>query len=550
MSLSITEFTQLSPAQVSVNKAKFSQILLERYPDFDLGAGVLHDLVAYLSGGVSGAVNQAEIERVLSSQSLLDINNNPDLAEDELVDRVLSNYRITRRSGSVAAGQVSIIVTGSASVVIPAGQLFTTNGLNFVAITSFTARPPGVPLQADTDRSLTSLADGTYIFSIPLSAAAEGASYNIRRSSRLVPDPTSPRIVSVTAATDFTGGAAQETNAQMLTRLNSGMSVKAWSNRTNIRALIRDQVAFSAIQDIAIIGFGNREMLRDQHSIFPVSFGGKTDLYVRSEALPRRSAVDKTATLVNLVGGVATWQFTVGADDLPGFYEASYAVRKSNPAGAQLPITTDLRGLDIPTDVFTPDVDSIVEGAYSRFQTAVMRCQETVSNPSELVVGSSTVDLAVTLTGQPLISELQDFCSRADVRDPAGDALVRAAIPCWLTVSFAILQSPSTPTPDVSAIQQAVADAVNSLGFTGRLHTSQISDVVHYFLVDRQALGPVGILGRMRLPDGSERFLSSNTILVIPDLSDVCATGRTVALYLDPTDVVIDLRLTDFNAET
>ena len=71
MALQVTSVTELDPALVTESRLRFSQLIEEAYPDLDTRSVVLHDLVAYLSGGLVGATLETELRRYLASRSLL-----------------------------------------------------------------------------------------------------------------------------------------------------------------------------------------------------------------------------------------------------------------------------------------------------------------------------------------------------------------------------------------------------------------------------------------------------------------------------------------------
>ena len=90
MALEIASFDELDPAKVESMIATMSQLMAEKHPEVELTRGVFHDLVLYFNGLLNAAVRE-NIDRVLQSSSLLKITENPALADDAVVDNVLSN---------------------------------------------------------------------------------------------------------------------------------------------------------------------------------------------------------------------------------------------------------------------------------------------------------------------------------------------------------------------------------------------------------------------------------------------------------------------------
>jgi hypothetical protein len=543
MGIDVTSIDQLDADLVAQLQAEFSQLVQERHPEIELTTGVFHDLVSYFAGGISGAINQTEISRVFQSGSLLSIEENPELADDALVDRVLANYRIDRKTGTAAAGEVSITVTQDVTVIIAANSVFSASGQNYINVETYTARPTTGTITGPNDRILNPNGDGTFTFAIPLSAVLVGEGGNIRRGTQLVPDTPPSNFLRANANTDFVGGVDTELNADLIERLNQGIAAKVMQGRVNIEALIKEQTAFINTLDYSVIGYGNPEMERDQHSIFPVSMGGRVDIYSRTNPLPVDVALVKEATYVGEVADGGVWQFSLARTDAPGFYEVAQIILPSDPVDTGgFEITSDVRGFDLGDDVFVPDLISVKESAYTRYQTAVIQFVDTVTPTTGLVVGTSKQDYNVAVTTMPLIEDLQIFCGGSDVRNLASDVAVKAAVPCFLTVNFEIQKGPESQAPDLQPIITDIANVVNNLGFPGQLHMSTITDVVHNYLEDRQAVGNFDMQGRIRRPDGTwqlVRMPPSDDVLKIPDDPGNLVTGNTTVFILNPENIGI-----------
>lgn len=553
MALKIQNLDELDPDLVAQTQAELTQLMQERHPEVELSRGVMHDLVAYTAGGISGGINQTEINRVLESRSLLAISENPELADPELADHVFSNFGVTRKEGQAATGEVTIIVDSDVSVVISAGASFTADGQSFLTDAAFTARPSTATTQSPNDRILQPLGDGTFSFSIPATAAETGEGGNIRRSTKLIPAAPPVNFVTAFAGTDFTGGSATELNADILKRMERGVSVPAWGNRLNIMSLLSAQATFADVLAYSIVGFGQAEMARDQHWIWPTGGGGKVDVYVRPSPLPGTVTLTKTATLVDITAAGTVWQFSLNRDDAPGFYEVDQIIRPDDPAeNSGFEVLSDMRTVDLSalsaaSTAQIPDITHAAEGVYSRFQTVVVRFLDTVTPSGSLEVNSARADYLVTLRVMPLIAELQDFCMAAATGNPAGDTLVKAAVPCFLTLNFDIQQAAGETNPDVAAIRQDLVTLVNNLGFPGQLNASLIANKVHTRLTQRQALGAIDMHGRIRRPDGGMTYVRASDVLRIPEDPTRLVSPRTTAFILDPLNVGISVVTEGFN---
>ena len=537
MGLTVESLDELDATLVAQAQAELMQLIAERHPEADLSDGVLHDLVGYLAGGISGGINQTNVNRVQQSNSLLDIENNPQLAEPTIVDGVLSNLLVTRKPGSNATGEITIVVTDNAAVVIPANSIYVANGAAFVADAPFIGRPAGVVLQGPNERTLNPRGDGTYEFTITATASQPGVAGNIRRGSLMTPQTPIGRYVTSFAATDFSGGTDTELNADLLKRLQEGPAAPVMQGRVNISSLLHEQEAFTDTVNYSIIGMSNPEMQRDQHGIIPMSGGGRVDIYARTRQLPQNITLRKTAVLVEKLAAGSVWQAAVERDDAPGFYEVTQVLRPLDSVDmAGFEVTMDVRGFDLSGTGVLPDVIDANEAAYTRFQTAVVRFLDTDTDVTNINIGD-TADYLIVVGCMPLVADLQTFCSDYKIRNLMGDVLVKAAVPCFLSINFDIEQAAGETAPDVDAIKNEIATLVNTMDFPGQLHVSMIANLVQRQLTSRQALGPIDMLGRIRRPDGQNVYVRSSQTLTIPDSPAKMVTGRTTALICDPQNI-------------
>lgn len=565
MPIEITTLKQLSPAKVQEMVATLAQLMAERHPEVELTRGVFHDLVLYFDGLLNAAI-QENVDRVLSANSLLKIQQDPTLADAEIVDQVLSNFNIARDNGTPATGTATIIFNADVRTLISADARFTADdaGAVFAPATDFT-----VVTSAQTDvvteanqRKMIPVGDGTFAATINIVATQVGAAGNIKRGVTLTPNAVINNVAAIYAAADFINGKNAATNEEYLTRLAAGLAAKTIGSRASYVAALTAQPAFQNIRHLSILGCGDAEQQRDQHSLFPVSGGGKIDIYAQTFAYAQERDHLLEATYIgpyvpnpNIDGNCAeqlagseitgtVWQISIGRDVAPGFYEVTHIIDPTLPTAEQVnySVLEDIRNADFSGLDFVPDVRYLVESAYTRYQNATIRFVNTSVQPNvNLVAGQTKKKYWLTTAGMPLIAELQDYLTGRETRPRATDVLVKAAIPCFTKISFEIRKSAADGMPDIPAIQQSISDAISQLGFAGQLHASIISNVAHKYLSGRQAVGPIELFGRIRRPDGTTGYVRDNAILRIPDDVSRLITGRTTAFLTRPEDVSISV---------
>lgn len=539
MSLTITDLSSLDEAQVDLQQKLMLQMLTEYVPDISFKRGVMHDLVLHLNA-VLAAANQDNLLRMLRSNSLLAITKDPTLATDSVVNKVLSNWGLTRRAGSTASGQILIKLSQQLSVVVPYGSVFTVSGVSFVSTQSFVSRLTEAEVIADTDRLLSDNGDGTWSFVIEAEAEAVGSNGNVKVGTAASMDSPVTKFSSAYVYADFVGGADEETNEQLLTRQLSGIAAKGISGRANIDALVKDQ--FPETTATSAVGFGDSEMLRDQHSVWPGSTGARCDLYVRTTESWLSETISVSASLSSKVGPVGTWQFLLNKDASPGFYEIEKVLPLSSSSSfSGFTPTLDTRSFDVTSDGngTQPDIATAVEAEYSPYQISTVRFVDTVTDVSALSVGD-TADYSVVIRRMPSVVGIQDLLRQRSVASPGGDILVKGAVPCFVGVSLTVNMPAGEELPAEDDVAAVVASYVGSLGFTQKLTASQIAKKIHD-AYPTASVSDVALTGRIRKPGGVSYALSSTNALVIPDDPTNMVTYRTTAFLLSPTNVSVNV---------
>lgn len=539
MTIAERAFADLDDDDVAAALAEVEERVQEDNPHVDVRRGVFHDLVLHYHAILATRL-QANVRDYLDARSLKQINADPALADPDVVDDVLSNFRVTRKEGAAATGEVAVVRDNNLTATLALGTRFTANGLGYATAAVYTAKAEASQIDGETDRLITQLRDGNYVFSVPVVAEETGAAYAVPRDTLMVPDIAPAGYLTSYAATDFTGGLDTETNQELLDRFQQGVAAKTLSNRVNMAAMLREIEAFSRLVAMSIVGYGDPEMLRDRHWIFPVSGGGRVDWYVRSAERFERVVLAKEATLVEKTADLkGVWRFAVTRDDAPGFYEvASIRLPTAEEVAGGYEVTQDVRSTDLTGDGFRPDVASDAEGEYTAFQTAAITFEDTDTDTLDLEPGDKQT-YAVELKAVPLIADIQETVSSRDVRHYGADCLVKAPVPCFVQLSFTVYKEQGQDDPDADAIAEALCTLVNTTGFTGALYASAVHDVVHGLLESGMTVGAIDMFGRLRYPGGSAVYVRDPDVLRVPDEPELGVSRRTVQFFMEPEDVAV-----------
>jgi hypothetical protein len=530
----------LDATLVASTQAETAQRIVDDNPSLDLRRGVFDEILVDYHG-ILATQQRMNVDDYLAGRSLLAITADPTLADPDLVDDVLSNYRVVRRPGTRSAGEVAVILSDSVSVTIAGGSVWQSGGLLYRTPRVYTARSDAGQIIDDGDRLLRATGDGNFVFTIEIVAEADGPEYEVRKDTTVVPVAVPRSYVNSYAASDFSAGRLIETNQELLDRLNQGAASKTLSNRVGMIATLTQAENFPTVVADSVVGGGDAELTRSARSILPIALPGYCDWYVRTAVRVSKTSLVPTATLIEKnTDGTGVWQFAVGKADAPGFYEVT-DIRPDDDADRTggYAIVSDVRGLDLTGEGFLPDVVDATEAAYSAFSTAVVQFLDT-SDHAALTVGDRRTYRAAAL-GLPDIAAIQEFASDRGRRPHGADILVKAPVPCFVAVTLTVYKRRGQADPDTDAIRQAVADSINAASFVGEIYASQIQAAFSGLLLDGQANSAIDMLGRLRYPDGTVEYVRNSEVLVAPAAPAAMVSDRTVQFFADPTAVAVNV---------
>jgi hypothetical protein len=539
----LPDLSGLDATKVTTLLTQLKTEIQENNPKLDLKRGVFHDTVLYYHAVLEAAIRE-NLDRYQTARSLRQIELDPAVADTDTVSDVLSNWGITRNDGTFSTGEVAIVVSTSTSVTVSDGSIFEANGVQFTSDDSYVSTTNAATANTANDRIMTQLSDGNYLFTIFVTAVEVGSDGQLEADMLITPNDTILNYVTSYTASNFSGGTSAETNSELVNKLQDGLSAKALSNRVNMRSMLRSLPQFVTITNQSIIGYSDTEMLRDKHSIFPLSYGGRVDWYVRGQEKLNIASLTKEATLISVnESGQGTWQFTLAKDEVPGVYEVrSILLTGDTPVSTEtFSVTSDVRGLDLTDTGFVPDIKTQEEGAFSAYQTATIQFLDTVTDASSLETGDKQ-DYAVSATSSGHTKDLQDYIGGRDVRFFGSDVLVKAPIPCFVQVTMTINKTNADPDPDVTAIKNSIAGVVNGTGFIGRLDGSRILEVVNGYLQNNVSATDLDLLGRIFTPAYENRWIRSSDSLVVPSDVGPIASSKTVQFYVDVADISINIQ--------
>lgn len=537
--IELPQLTQLDEAKVRELLSQLTAQLQDLNPDLDLSRGVFHDTVAYLHAVLETAI-RTNLDRYTSARSLRLIESNPDLADPEIVNDVLSNWGITRSEGVAPSGTIVIELSSARIVTIPRDFEFEADGFVYRTAITYVSQISPEAVVNEGDRLLRLLNNGRYAFTIEVQSTSTASASQLQRNKLVVPTRSISGYVTSYAADTFSAGVSPQTTRELISLLQTGIAAKTPSNRITLGAWLRSYVEFRDIVRLSVIGYGDGEMTRDQHSIFPISYGGRVDVYVRTRNQLEYRTVTVSATLLSKTTQNSRWQFFIPATAFPGFYEIQSITKlDAAPLNSGFEASSEVRSFTTEPG-FNPDILNATEAAYSAYQIATVQFTDDSTPTIPLVVGE-TAEYKCVLKGLPLIAEMQQTANGREVRHMASDLLVKSPIPCFVRVSFRLNEVLGNPPADLARIRSALVEHVHSIGFTGRLDGSLLLDTIHDAAGRDVSVTDFHMVGRIRRPAGDNYFLQSADSLQVPEQPKLFVSAKTVQFYLDPDDVGISI---------
>lgn len=256
----------------------------ERYPDLDTSEfSGIRDLVIRPMATMLEPIKR-EINYIRTTQSF---TNYESMTTDEL-NALLSNFFLEKNTGGYATGTVRVYFPRPTDVNTSGASFYTTSGLLYIPQTNVVFTAAQMSFNVSSNRF--------YIDVVVVSSEA-GAGFNVPVNSIV----TVEGIVGATSCSNITavtGGANPETNEEAIARARNSVTIQNLVTKNGINYVLTTN--FSGIEDIAVIGFGESDMIRDIVSgpslvsgvpggvltqttnVIPTNglhIGGKTDIY-------------------------------------------------------------------------------------------------------------------------------------------------------------------------------------------------------------------------------------------------------------------------------
>ena len=333
---------QVSDTELMEAELVSQQILQAQFPDMDLREGTaIRDLVIRPNATLLAMINKAIL--YYFSQNTLD--QVTDETSPEFVDRMLSNWFLTRKPGSKSVINVKLAFARRKSVSLSPDSFFSVDGVyKFYPSQGMTIAPEELTYDAYNNE---------YYINVDLVAEQDGSLYNISSGSLLYFSTFDPYFLHGEIAYLKQAANNSESNTQFLTRAGSAISTRNLINIPSIASNVLEN--FPLVTGVKSVGYGDPEMLRDKVKVVTpmtedpiwIHIGGKTDVYCRVALATSMVQLTTDATGKAILTGpiykVDRSLVSAGNDNDTIPTGASYTITNQNVMSAPVTLTSTFR---------------------------------------------------------------------------------------------------------------------------------------------------------------------------------------------------------------
>lgn len=516
---------------------RLTAFIEQSFPEVETGPGsAISELLLKLAAQIQNTQYNT-ITALSQGSSIKAVLDSSDAATySPIIDLIASNYNTVRSLGIKVTGKIKVSVSQSVGYTFRPGLTFTqpSLGLNYTLTSDVRVSPkPAVSLgelQLYTD-------NGLYYFILPVTAEFEGPAYQLSSGTILDVLDTSfiSNFVKAEAYGNFASGKSPETDKELVANIRHRLGNSRLTTATGIAN--RFNSVFPGFQTLSVCGANDPEMTRSKNNVIGISTFGKADVYVRSSLGPESKEIVKVATKT----ADNTWKVSLKNTDIPGFYEIK----------SILPVTPVLNlggTLTLASPVYyttayyagerTNEISTKADSRFTKYQAAEFTFTYT---ETPTVAVNSEAEFKITATYQPNILEMQNLLLQDDERLACADYLVKAAIPCMVSLNIGLVKKRATDTYNslnLQGLKKDIFTYINTIPFGSELHASNIVDICHNYDIKRVDL-PVTMIGQIICPDGGVPITLTDTdALAIPYNLPRGVSPKTTLYFIDYYKVV------------
>lgn len=513
--------------QDTVNR--LTAFINQNYTDIETGPGsVINELLIKLAATVHN--EQYNYINFLSQANT--VNSVLASAEDTYspaIDFLASNYNTVRSDGIKAKGKLKITVANSYGIGVYEGTEFfqSSLGLSYFPVQNFTITPGEI---ITADQLPLRENNGLYFFIMDVEAAETGPQYQISSGTVLSLKNATDIVgfVKAEAYGNFSTGKSPETDKELIAKFKANLGSTRFESAVGITN--RFSREFPGFQYLSICGANDNEMTRSKQNALGLSTFGKADVYVRSSLGPEIKFFEKEAKKI----ADGTWEMLISNYDVPGFYQIKSITPIVNDVNIGGTLVFKLPEFDyaIYPGERNNEINNKIDARFTKYQTA--KVIFSYNDIGKVAINQKEL-FNVQVTYQPNILEMQDMLLRDDYRIACADYLVKAVVPCMVSLKLNLVKKRPTDTYESLNLQQLKKDLfnyINTIPIGQDLQASSIINICHNYDIRRVDL-PIEMTGVIFAPDGSIIELENDDLLSIPQELSKGVTSKTTAFFID-----------------
>jgi hypothetical protein len=513
---------------------RLTTFISENYSEADVSPGsVLSELLVKLAAAVQNQ-QYNYIDSLSQGKAITQVLQSETDSYLDTIDLIASNYNTSRSEGKRVTGNIKVTVStpNTYSFVDNLTFIQPALGLRYVVTAAF-----DIEEEPDLENGELKLYEknGVHYFILPVVAENVGAEYQV--SSGTIFSVVEPffinNFVKAEAYGNFTSGAPIDTDKQLVAKFKQTLGSSRFESPAGIANRIKQ--TYPSFQTLSVVGANDPEMLRSKQNVLGISTFGKADVYVRTSTGPEL----KTAVVTGRKIQNGKWVIELDNSFCSGFYRLS----------SILPVVDDMSisGTLLTTNISygyrqfmgtrNNEINNALEARFSKYQTARVEFtyNETPNMPVALGQPIPTKEFEITAIYQPYIEEIQNLLIADDERFACADYLVKAVLPCFVSLEIPIVKKQSTDTYDslgLNKLKQDMFTYINTISFGEDLYASRIIDLCHNYDIARVDL-PVVLKGDIFCNDGSIITITDTDYLSIPTNISKGVSKMTTLYFTD-----------------
>lgn len=517
-------------------KTRLITFITENFPSVDLAPGsVLNELIIKLSTTIQNPIKN-DLDTLTQTNTVTKVLEATEDTYSEVITGLASNYGVVRNQGAKSTGKIKVSVNGADTLFLNKGASFTQPVVQLNYIVGQTYKVTTNP-QTDRDLRLIQKSAGSslYYFVVPVEAENVGPEYQLtdQTSLNLTVDGSLTGFVDAKAYGNFTTGLPLETDKDLITRFKTGLSNKTLLSRSSI--LSKLQEIYPSLIDLSVVGAADAEMTRSKQNLLGISTLGAVDIYLRTAIGLETTTLRKTGTKT----AEGKWSVTLDYKDVPGFYRIISILPADQDLTGSLINTVEY---DYNNSVFpvTNLINNKYEARFSKYQTAsvVIDFEESEYEMNSILIGGTT-DFDILVTYQPNLGEIQNLFLDPEERILCADYLVKAMIPCFVSVDLTLERKDSFTAFPLDKLKQDIYKYINSLKIGEDLQSSKIIDLCHNYNVKKVRL-PIKVTGEIYTNHSTTLSITSKDTLSIPNNFPMGVSKKTTGFISNYFNTGVD----------